>query len=334
MPRESNNQDFLLGGQAVIEGVLMRSPNYYTVAVRKQNGDVVLRRSHQPNVTKRHRLLGLPFIRGVVLLGQTLMIGISALNFSAAVLSEEEDEKKGEVKRKAKGKGELSKWSIGLMMLIAFAFAFLLVVFLPLWLTDLMKMLLPSLENPIFYNSMDGLFRVAIFLAYILLISLLPDIKRVFQYHGAEHMSVYASEAVGLDEKVSVQAAREHSPYHPRCGTSFLLLVMLVAILVFSFTPTKESFWVKLLIRTPLIPVIAGVSYELLKLTSKLRKGGLFTFLSAPGIWLQRLTARKPDDSQLEVAVLALNEVRDLEQQFGGSPIPPEMEQSLLSGGT
>ncbi|HUX08485.1 MAG TPA: DUF1385 domain-containing protein [Acidobacteriota bacterium] len=334
MPRESNNQDFLLGGQAVIEGVLMRSPNYYAVAVRKQNGDVVLRRSHQPNVTKRHRLLGLPFIRGIFLLGQTLMIGISALNFSAAVLSEEEDEKKEKSNVKAKAKGELSKWSVGLMLLLAFAFAFLLVVFLPLWLTDLMKILLPGLENPVLYNSVDGLFRVAVFLAYILLISLLPDIKRVFQYHGAEHMSVYASEAVGADEKVSVQKAREHSPYHPRCGTSFLLLVMMVAILVFSFTPTRESFWIKLLIRTPLIPVIAGISYELLKLTSKLRNGGLFAFLSAPGIWLQRLTARKPDDSQLEVAVLALNEVRDLERQFEGRPIPQEMEQSILAGST
>jgi uncharacterized protein YqhQ len=332
MPRKSDNHEFLLGGQAVIEGVMMRSPNYYTVAVRKQNGEVVMRRTHKPQLTRRHRILSLPFIRGVILLGQTLAIGISALNFSASIQTEEEDKKPSGAERSRKAGGELSKWSMGLMLLFAFAIAFLLMVFLPLWLTDLMKMLLPALANPILYNLLDGLFRVAIFLSYIVLISFMPDVKRVFEYHGAEHMSVYASEEHQGEGRISIEEARGRSPYHPRCGTSFLLLVMLVAILIFSFTPTEEAFWVKLLIRTPLIPVIAGVSYELLKLTAKLRGRRLFSFLSAPGIWLQRLTARKPDDRQLEVALIALNEVTELERRFRGEPFPAEMEFSRYTG--
>jgi len=285
MPQEPKNEDFLLGGQAVIEGVLMRSPNYFTVAVRKSDGDIALRRGHEPQITKRHPVLGWPLIRGVLLLVQTLAIGIRALNFSASVLSEEEaEQKRGKQGKEKKGKiGESSKWSTILMTTFAFVFAFAFVIFLPLWLTDLVKILVPALENPFLYNTVDGLFRVAVFLVYILLISLLPDIRRVFEYHGAEHMSVYASEEVDGKE-VTVEKARKHSPYHPRCGTSFLLLVMVVAVLVFSFTPTRETFWVKLLIRTPLIPLIAGVSYELLKLTAKLRSKSLFSFLSAPGM--------------------------------------------------
>jgi uncharacterized protein YqhQ len=321
--------DFLLGGQAVIEGVLMRSPNYYTVAVRKASGEIVLQRRHKPRITDRHPVLGWPVVRGVMLLAQTLGIGISALNFSADVLAAEEEEKKGKgEKRRKKKKEGLSRTAMALTLIAALAVAFLMIVFLPLWLTDLVKAVLPAVGNPLLYNLVDGIFRVIIFLLYILLISLLPDIRRVFQYHGAEHMSVHARERKAGE--LSVEAAGGLSPYHPRCGTSFLLLVMIVAILIFSLTPTNEPFWIKLLIRTPLIPLIAGVSYEVLKLTARLQKGLLFRILSAPGLWLQRLTARRPDDKQLAVAVTALKDVIDLENRFGGDPIPAELESGLI----
>lgn len=318
------DKEFLLGGQAVIEGVMMRSPNYYTVAVRKENGDIVVRRKHQPRLIDRNKFLGLPFIRGIVMLGQTLSIGMKALNFSAEVLTREEKK----AKSKENTKGEMSGWGKMLMFGFAFLMAFALVVFLPLSLTDLVVGAIPALSNSLAYNTIDGLFRVLFFLSYIFLISLMPDIRRVFQYHGAEHMSVYASER---EEEISVETARGHSPYHPRCGTSFLLLVMLVAIAVFSFTPHQGAFWIKLLIRTPLIPVIAGVSYEVLRLTAKLSRHRLFSVLSAPGMWLQRLTARKPDDQQLAVAVAALNQVMQLELEYRGNPLPPDNEEILLA---
>lgn len=328
--------EFLLGGQAVLEGVLMRSPNYYTVAVRKESGDLVLQRRYKPRITDRYPILGWPVIRGVALLAQTLGIGISALNFSAEVLTAEEEEKKEKKAKKGKKpkkkKEGLSKIGMALTMIVAFALAFVLIVFLPLWLTDLSVMLVPAVANPILYNTVDGIFRVVIFLSYILLISFLPDIKRVFQYHGAEHMSVHANEE--KSGELTLESARAHSPYHPRCGTSFLLLVMVVAILIFSFTPTKEVFWVKLLIRTPLVPLIAGVSYELLKLTAKLKKGWLFRILSAPGLWMQRLTALQPDDEQLNVAIVALKEVLELETSYGGKPIPPELESGIIPAET
>lgn len=325
MPKDKS-KEFLLGGQAVIEGVMMRSPNYYAVAVRKESGDIALIQRHHPRITDRHKILAMPFIRGLVLLGQNLGIGIKSLNFSADILAAEEAEAKGEEASKSGFSGVTAAISIT----IAILFAFGLVVFLPLFLTDLSVSLFPVLDHPLAYNAIDGLFRVIFFISYILLISFIPDILRVFQYHGAEHMSVYASER---DDEITVETSQKHSPYHPRCGTSFLLLVMIVAIVVFSFTPTKAVFWTKLLIRTPLIPLIAGVSYELLRITSKLNSHRLFSFLSAPGMWLQRLTAKKPDSSQLAVAVLALNKVIKLEEDFQGQPLPPsDLETQTISG--
>jgi len=344
MTKSSNGEgDFLLGGQAVIEGVLMRSPNYWAVAVRKESGEVVVRRRHQPRITDRHPVLGWPVIRGVVLLGQALAIGVRALNFSAAVLSEEEDKRRGRTKKKSKFAGLSAAAAVALAVALAFA----LIVFLPLWLTDMAAVWLPALEQPLAYNLVDGVLRILIFIGYILLISLLPDIRRVFQYHGAEHMSVHAhdegckadkedkagGEGKGCVEP-SVERARGHSPYHPRCGTSFLLLVMVAAILIFSLTPTRGPFWIRLLIRTPLIPLIAGVGYELLKLTSRLKSRRLFAILTAPGLWLQRLTARRPDDRQLAVAVEALRQVLELEERYGGGPIPAEQETALPAADT
>jgi uncharacterized protein YqhQ len=317
------DKEFLLGGQAVIEGVLMRSPRYYAVAVRRPNGDIAIKRKHQPRLTDRYRWLGLPFIRGIVTLGQTLALGINALNYSAEMASDEHDTGSEDVKKSSSG-----GWALAITITFAVVFAFGLVVFLPLLLTDLTIHILPALDTPLAFNTIDGLFRVLFFLLYIVLISLMPDIRRVFQYHGAEHMSVHASEN---EKEISVNNARAYSPYHPRCGTSFLLLVMLVAILVFSLTPHRGNFWIRLLIRTPLVPLIAGVSYEVLRITARLNRKGLFAVLSAPGLWLQRLTAKHPDEKQLEVGVVALNQVLLLEHELDGEPVPAEEEDIIIT---
>lgn len=317
---KSGDNEFLLGGQAVIEGVMMRSPNYYTVAVRRADGAIVLRRAHHPRLAEKIRWLGIPFLRGVAMLGQTLSIGINALNFSAEIA--EAAETAGEKSSRKQSSG-------GMFAVVSFAllFAFGLVVFLPLLLTDLVVSVFPVVAQPLWYNTVDGLFRLAIFLAYIGGISIIPDIRRVFEYHGAEHMAVFAGEKDGA---ITVENARRHSPYHPRCGTSFLMLVMLISIAVFSLTPTREPFWIKLLIRTPLIPVIAGVSYEVLRLSARFADSFLFRLLSAPGLWLQRLTARRPDDDQLAVAVLALNQVVELETGLRGGAIAQEDREVVI----
>jgi uncharacterized protein YqhQ len=321
---ENNEKEFLLGGQAVIEGVMMRSPNYYTVAVRKPDGNIVVQQKHKPKVSEKHKWLGWPFIRGVAALGQSLSIGMGALNFSAEVAIEEEEGKDGE-------KAEFGGWAMFGVVAFAIIFAVLLVVVLPLFLTDITIHLIPALDNPIGFNTVDGIFRVLAFLSYILSISLMPDIKRVFQYHGAEHMAVYASEK---EKEITVENSKKYSPYHPRCGTSFLLLVMLVSIVVFSFTPHKGEFLIRLLIRTPLIPVIAGVSYEVLRATAKVSEHKLFCVLSAPGMLLQRLTAKHPDEKQLEVSVTALNRVMALEEELDGKPVPQDQEEIILTPDT
>lgn len=321
---EKNEKEFLLGGQAVIEGVMMRSPNYYTVAVRKPDGSIVVQQKHKPKLSDKHKWMGWPFIRGVAALGQSLSIGMGALNFSAEVAIEEEEDKEGK-------KAEFGGWAMFGVVAFAIVFAVLLVVVLPLFLTDLTMSLLPALNNPIGYNTVDGLFRVLAFLTYIVSISLMPDIRRVFQYHGAEHMAVYASEK---EKEITVENAKKYSPYHPRCGTSFLLLVMLVSIVVFSFTPHKGEFLFKLFIRTPLIPVIAGLSYEVLRATAKVSEHRLFSILSAPGMMLQRLTAKHPDEKQLEVSVTALNRVITLENELQGKPLSKEMEEIIITPDT
>jgi uncharacterized protein YqhQ len=237
--------------------------------------------------------------------------------------SDEHDTGSEDVKKSSSG-----GWALAITITFAVVFAFGLVVFLPLLLTDLTIHILPALDTPLAFNTIDGLFRVLFFLLYIVLISLMPDIRRVFQYHGAEHMSVHASEN---EKEISVNNARAYSPYHPRCGTSFLLLVMLVAILVFSLTPHRGNFWIRLLIRTPLVPLIAGVSYEVLRITARLNRKGLFAVLSAPGLWLQRLTAKHPDEKQLEVGVVALNQVLLLEHELDGEPVPAEEEDIIIT---
>ncbi len=281
-----------IGGQAVIEGVMMRAPRAMAIAVRRPSGEIVVKKEQVVPLSEKYPLLKLPIVRGALALFSSLIIGINALNFSANEALAEEEEKK-----------ELSPLAMGGTMVVALGFGILLFFFLPLYLTNLAKPVIG--DSNLVFNLVDGLIRVAVFLIYIWTISRMKDIQRVFQYHGAEHKSIFAFEA---GEELTVANVRKYSCLHPRCGTSFLLIVMLVSILVFSLIPKLWPFYLKAGSRVVLLPLIAGISYEFLKWTAKNDKSALVRMIIAPGLALQRLTTREPDDSQLEVAIRSMEE--------------------------
>ncbi|GAB7141169.1 DUF1385 domain-containing protein [Deferribacterales bacterium RsTz2092] len=277
-----------IGGQAIIEGVMMRAPGMLSMAVRTQAGDIVVKK--QPILLDRIKAFKLPFLRGLVGLYDALVLGIGALNFSAEQ-SGTEDEK-------------MSKLETIVSIVVGLGLGALLFIFLPLWLTEFLKNYWQSLDNSFFlFNAVDGILRVLFFVLYLFIITRFKDIQRVFEYHGAEHKSIFAYED-GLE--LNIENARKMSRFHPRCGTSFLLIVMLVAIVLFSLVPKDSSFVIKLGARVVLLPVIAGIAYEVLKLSGRHSKNAFVAILIAPGLWLQRLTTREPDDSQLEVAIVSI----------------------------
>jgi len=279
-----------IGGQAVIEGVMMRAGNVWTVAVRNTERDIVIRRE---NVRALPKPLKLPVLRGVVALVQSLSIGIRALLYSAEASGHEEEKP--------------SSTSLFFTVLIAFVIGIGLFLLLPLYATKLLGILFGSINNSsLIFNLVDGVIRVAVFLAYILAINMSRDIRRVFEYHGAEHKTVHAYEA---GETLIPENVEKYSTLHPRCGTSFLLIVMMVSILIFSMIPKDWYFMEKFLSRLILMPLIAGVSYEFIKFSSKRMKNPLVRFAAAPGLWLQKLTTGNPSRDQIEVAVRALKEV-------------------------
>jgi len=239
-----------------------------------------------------------------VALFTSLIIGIKALNFSAnEAMTEEEKDKEG-IKE---GGGELSSWAMAGTMTVAFGFGICLFFLFPLYLTKLMTPVIG--DNNIIFNLVDGVIRVIVFLAYIWAISRMSDIQRVFQYHGAEHKSIFAFEA---GEELTIENVRRYSRLHPRCGTSFLLIVMLVSIAVFSLIPKLWPFYLKAGSRIFLLPMIAGISYEFLKWSAMNDNHPLVRMVIAPGLALQRLTTREPDDSQLEVAIRSMNEALEV----------------------
>lgn len=304
----------LVGGQAVIEGVLMRLPQTYAVAVRDPKGGVRVKRERLPE-TAKGRFGNLPFVRGTVILFKSLMLGISALNYSAEVAMAEEGEGGAEASAEKEGKGA-STWALALTVGVSLALGVALFFYVPLLLTQFLSRYIELAKHSVGFNLIDGLIRVVFFLAYILGISLLKDIRRVFAYHGAEHKVVFTWEA---KEELTVENARKKSTLHPRCGTSFLLFVMVVSILVFSLVPASYPFWAKALSRVVFLPLIAGISYELIRFTAKFPKSPLVRPLIWPGLAFQLLTTREPDDTMLEVAIRALGEARDLAQ----APVVP-----------
>lgn len=297
-----------VGGQAVIEGVMMRAPRSVAIAVRRPDGEIIVRKELVVPLSERFPIVKLPIVRGAVALFTSLIIGIKALSFSANEAMTEEEKEKEQKKDGGKGGGgELSSWAMAGTMSIAFGFGICLFFLFPLYLT---KLLTPVIgDNNIIFNLVDGVIRVVVFLLYIWGISRMEDIQRVFQYHGAEHKSIFAFEdGVAL----TVENVRNYSRLHPRCGTSFLLIVMLVSIAVFSLIPKLWPFYLKAGSRIILLPMIAGISYEFLKWSAQHDSHLLVKLVITPGLALQRLTTREPDDSQLEVAIRAMNEALEV----------------------
>jgi uncharacterized protein YqhQ len=293
MPTE-RNVDMLIGGQAVIEGVMMRSLTGYSVAVRQPDGGVAIRKDRLTSITAKYRFLKTPVIRGSVVLIQSLILGIRALNYSASASTNGKE-----------GEEEISNWAVAGSMGFALVLAVGLFILAPLGITNLIRRFLYAGMSNFEYNLIDGLIRAVFFFGYIFSISFLDEIRRVFQYHGAEHKTVYTYEA---EEELTVENARGKSTLHPRCGTSFLLFVMAISIIVFSLIPSSAPFAVKFAARVVLIPLIAGLAYEVIRFSARHLKNRVCRMLITPGLWLQRITTREPDDKQLEIAIIALRE--------------------------
>jgi uncharacterized protein YqhQ len=308
-------EEALMGGQAVIEGVMMRSPHSYAVAVRQPSGSLAVTQAYLDRPSEKHRWLGYPVLRGLGLLGQALVLGIRALRYSAEQALEAPDAAGAEAAKPRKPV-ELSGWMLAANVTFSLIFFIVLYKLVPLYLaTGITRRYLPS-DNNVAFNLLDGTIRIALFLGFLLLISQWKEIQRVFEYHGAEHKVVWAFEKGG---PVDVATARACTRFHPRCGTSFLLVVMGIAMVLYMFLPF-HSFWMRFLGRIVLLPLIAGVSYEFIRFAAK-SQGRLWKWASQPGLWLQRVTTREPDDRQLETAIKALETALTLEQSRGGELI-------------
>src|SRR3954449_834030 len=287
-----------VGGQAVLEGVMMRGPSNWAVAVRKPDGDIAQVHQSIASPMARHPVFRLPVVRGVIALGESLAIGFRALAISANYAAQQEGEEGEAIET------ELTRGQLIFAFAIAIGFAVLLFKVSPALITDWIGI------DATWFVIVEGLIRVTIFVLYLALISLLPDLRRVFQYHGAEHKAINAYEA---GEELEPGVVQRYSLIHPRCGTAFLLWVMVIAIFVFALFGRPAWYWL-IATRILLLPVIAGLAYELIRFAGKHAKNRVVLTLLAPGLWLQRLTTREPTLDQLEVSVRALREVLALEE--------------------
>jgi len=306
LPVLESGEETLVGGQAVMEGVMMRAPHSYCVAVRKANGEIVTDEKPLPRVSEKYPLFRLPILRGLGTLGQAMWLGIKALQFSTGVLIQEE----GKPNEKP---AEASGWMMGLTIGFSLIFFIFMYKFVPLLLATELGSVFPSMRGRLTINLMDGLLRLAIFLTFLTLLSRMKDIRRTFEYHGAEHKVVFNFES---GQPVTVENAQKFVTFHPRCGTSFLIVVMLIALLVYSVLPF-DGFVAKLVSRIALLPLIAGISYELIRFAARHRQG-LMAALTTPGLWLQRVTTKPPSDEQTAIAIHALQGAMELEKSQGG----------------
>jgi uncharacterized protein YqhQ len=304
---ESGEDEILVGGQAVLEGVMMRSPHAWGIAVRKPSGVMVTHSEPLERPSDKHKWMAWPVVRGVITLGHAMGLGFKALRFSAnAALDEMPVNDEGKT-------FQISGWMVAVNAIISIAFFIFMYKFLPLVAATELKKVSPIFGEQIVFNLVDGVIRLALFLLFIWGVSLFADIKRVYEYHGAEHKTVFAFEA---HDPMQADAVQKYSTFHPRCGTSFLMTVMLISILVYCLIPVT-TFWARFGIRVALLPVIAGLSYEMIRFAAK-HRGSFFALLTAPGLWLQRITTKHPDNSQVECAIDALNQAMELEAQRGG----------------
>jgi uncharacterized protein YqhQ len=286
-----------IGGQAVLEGVMMRSPSNWALAVRKPDGEIAEHTHEIRSVMARHWFFRLPVIRGVIALGESLAIGFRALAISANYAAQQEGDDENV-------STEISRGAMIFAFAIAIGFAVMLFKVTPALITSWLP-----IETTGWFVIVEGLIRVTIFVAYISVISLLPDLRRVFQYHGAEHKAINALEA---GEPLEPERVQRFSLIHPRCGTAFLLWVMVIAIFVFAFLGQPAWYWL-IASRILLLPLIAGIAYELIRFAGRNAGNRVLMTLLAPGLWLQRLTTREPTLEQLEVSIRALKEVLRLE---------------------
>ncbi len=310
------------GGQAVLEGVMMRGPSVWSVAVRTPAGEVVEVTKSVSSPMQRHRVWRLPVIRGVIALGESLAIGFRALAISANYAMQEEPEEGADPSEKAEVSTEISKGQIIFSFVIAIGFAVMLFKVGPALLADLLP-----IDNTYLFVLVEGLIRVTVFIAYIVLIGLLPDLKRVFQYHGAEHKAINALEA---GSELTPEKVQKFSLIHPRCGTAFLLWVMVIGIFVFAFVGKPVWYWL-VISRILLLPVIAGLAYELIRYAGKHRDNRILMTLLAPGLWLQRLTTREPSLDQIEVSIRALQEVIRREEAESDDELRAESRVEVMA---
>jgi uncharacterized protein YqhQ len=315
LPALEGGEETLVGGQAVLEGVMMRSPHAWAIACRKPSGEVATHSEPLERLSEKRKWMAWPVIRGAVTLGHAMSLGFRALKFSANVaLDELQPEPAPE---KEKKKLEITGWMAAVNIIISVGFFIFMYKFLPLLAATEMKRVNPLFGEQIVFNLVDGVIRIALFLLFIWGVSLWSDIHRVYEYHGAEHKTVYAFENGDPLETASVQ---KYSTFHPRCGTSFLMTVMLISIMVYilvSAVIPVTTFWAKFGMRIALLPVIAGVSYEIIRFAAR-HRGSLFALMTAPGLWLQRITTQPPSDAQAECAIIALDHAMALEKEHGG----------------
>jgi uncharacterized protein YqhQ len=304
-----------VGGQAVLEGVMMRGPGTVATAVRRTNGKIVVQKEHHVSLGERYPALKWPVLRGAIGLIEMMVVGMRTLNFSAQIAMEDLQETESGKNGKSNGNGSAHKTpssfkdNLKLGLTVAFALAVGIALF---FVTPLLiaTFVFNVDQQAFLFNFVAGIVRVGLLLAYLFLISLSKEIKRLFQYHGAEHKAVFAFER---GERLTVEAAARQSRFHPRCGTSFLLIVMVVSILLFSALDALLILWLgkltivtRLLTHIPLIPLVGGISYEFIKFSAKRSETTLGRVIVTPGLWLQKITTKEPDASQLEVAVVAL----------------------------
>jgi uncharacterized protein YqhQ len=343
LPALESGEETLVGGQAVLEGVMMRSPHAWAIACRKPSGEVVTMSEPLDRPSEKHKWMAWPIVRGVMTLGYAMSLGYRALRFSANVAIEEvmqgdetatdhvetaasavplkrseaepsTNATAGSTKASSREKAAtISGWLAAGNVVISLAFFIFMYKYLPLLAATEIKKLNPALGGQIIFNLVDGVVRLILFLLFIWGVSLFPDIRRVYQYHGAEHKTVFAFEN---GDPLSTTAVQKYSTFHPRCGTSFLMTVMLISIGFYMLIP-YTTFWARFASRIALLPVIAGVSYEIIRFAAK-HRGSLFALMTAPGLWLQRITTQPPSDEMAQCAITALDQAMALEKERGG----------------
>jgi uncharacterized protein YqhQ len=330
LPALESGEETLVGGQAVLEGVMMRSPHAWAIACRKPSGEVVTMTEALERPSEKHKWMAWPIIRGVMTLGYAMSLGYRALRFSANVAIEDvmqsgdqaataapveavqaqSQTSKAEKREKA---ATLSNWLAGVNIAFSIAFFIFMYKYIPLLAATELKKIDPALGGRIAFNLVDGVIRLGLFLLFIWGVSLWKDIRRVYEYHGAEHKTVFAFED---GKTLQTSEVQKYSTYHPRCGTSFLMTVMLISIGFYMLVP-YTTFWARFASRVVLLPFIAGVSYEIIRFAAK-HRGSLFALMTTPGLWLQRITTKPPSDEQAQCAITALDQAMSLEKERGG----------------